>query len=89
MGTEDTGDQSRRGLLLGAATVALLGLGWFVLSHVVMGTATVDALVEALGVVLALLVVASVIGAVRASLVANRDELDDVTPDRLRGGSDR
>ena len=49
------------GLLIG-----LLGAGWFVLSHVVMGTATGDALGEMVGVILGLLLVASVVGAVRA-----------------------
>jgi len=53
-----------------------LGLGWFMLSHVVLDTAAGDAVVEALGVVLALLVVASVIGAVRGSL-RDPDRWDD------------
>lgn len=49
---------------IGASVIGLLGIGWFALSHFVMKTATADALGEALGVVLALLVVASIIGAV-------------------------
>lgn len=49
---------------LGAVVVVALGGGWFALSHYVLRTPTVDALGETLGVVLGLLVVASVIGAV-------------------------
>jgi hypothetical protein len=67
MSTDETDDGGTRTLLLGGSAVALLGIGWFALSHVIMGTATGDALVESLGVVLALLVVASVVGAVRGS----------------------
>jgi hypothetical protein len=54
-----------RTLLIGGSAFALLGLGWFVLSHVVMGTSAVDAVAEALGVVLAVLVLVSLIAAVR------------------------
>jgi hypothetical protein len=56
--------QSTRTLVVGGAIIALLGAGWFVLSHLVMDTDISDALGEALGVVLALGVVASIIGAV-------------------------
>jgi hypothetical protein len=49
---------------IGASVIGVLGVGWFALSHFVMKTATTDALGEAVGVVLALLVVASIIGAV-------------------------
>jgi hypothetical protein len=56
-----------RTLVVGGSALAVLGVGWFMLSHVVMGTAGGDALVEALGVVLAVLVLASVVGAVRES----------------------
>jgi hypothetical protein len=49
---------------IGASVIGILGAGWFALSHFVMKTATTDALGEALGVMLALLVVASIIGAV-------------------------
>jgi hypothetical protein len=76
MGIDEKGDSGTRTLVLGGSVVALLGIGWFVLSHVVMGTATGDALVEALGVMLALLVVASVVGAVRAS-IHSRDDLGE------------
>jgi hypothetical protein len=55
---------NRRTAGVWGAVIAGLGVGWFLLSHVVMGTAISDALGEALGVVLALLVVASVIGAI-------------------------
>jgi hypothetical protein len=81
MGTHGTGDAGTRTLVVGGSAVALLGLGWFALSHGVMGTTTGDALVEALGVVLALLVVASVVGAVRASL----NRRDDVGEDQRAG----
>jgi hypothetical protein len=53
-----------RTLVLGGGVITLLGAGWFVLSHVVMDTAIPDALGEALGVVLALLVVGSIAGAI-------------------------
>ena len=72
MGTDGTNDAATRTLVLGGTVVALLGIGWFVLSHVVMGTSTADAVVEALGVMLALLVVASVIGSVAGALRERR-----------------
>ena len=53
--------------VVGAVLIALLGGGWFTLSRVVMDTAVSDAIAEAVGVVLALLVVASIIGAVASS----------------------
>jgi hypothetical protein len=56
--------QPTRTLVVGGGIITLLGVGWFVLSHVVMDTAVPDALGEALGVVLALSVVASIAGAV-------------------------
>jgi hypothetical protein len=52
---------------IGATVIGALGAGWFILSHFVMKTATTDALGEAVGVMLALLVVASVIGAVMST----------------------
>jgi hypothetical protein len=55
------------GPVIGGILVFLLGVGWFVLSRGVMGTPAVDAVVEAVGVILALLVVASIVGAVRGS----------------------
>jgi len=78
VGTDETGDASTRLLVIGGSVVALLGIGWFVLSHMVMGTPTVDAVVEALGVMLALLVVASVIGSVGGALRDRRRTGDDV-----------
>jgi hypothetical protein len=63
-------DEQRRhaiGPLIGGILVVLLGVGWFALSRGVMGTAVVDAIAESLGVVLALLVVASIVGAVSRS----------------------
>jgi len=56
--------QSTRTLVVGGGIIGLLGAGWFVLSHLVMDTDISDALGEALGVVLALGVVASIVGAV-------------------------
>jgi hypothetical protein len=52
-----------RTLVVGVSVLLLAGIGWFSLSHLVMGTPTDDAVGEALGVVLALAVVASVAGA--------------------------
>ena len=75
MGPAQTGTRT---LVLGGSVVALLGIGWFVLSNVVMGTPPVDAVVEALGVVLALLVVASIIGSVTGAL---REKRRERTPD--------
>ncbi len=60
-----TVDRDSRKLLIGGSAMALLGLGWFVLSHVVMRTAVGDAVVEALGVVLAVLVLVSLVAALR------------------------
>jgi hypothetical protein len=50
--------------VIAGTVIALLGIGWFFLSHLVMQTSTPDAAGEALGVMLALLVVASAVGAV-------------------------
>jgi hypothetical protein len=76
MGTDRAAHDDTRKLLVGGSLAAALGLGWFMLSHVVKDTAAGDAVVEAFGVVLGLLVVASVIGAVRASL-HDPDRRDD------------
>jgi hypothetical protein len=78
VGTDETGDTSTRLLVIGGSVVALLGIGWFALSHMVMGTPTGDAVVESLGVMLALLVVASVIGSVGGALRERRRTGDDV-----------
>lgn len=60
--------RSRPGVLVvGAVTLAILGAGWFVLSHFVMDTAAPDAIGESLGVMLGLLVLTSVIGAIASS----------------------
>jgi len=48
----------------GAATVAALAVGWFLLSHFVMHTDSADAVGEALGAALGLLVAVSVVGAI-------------------------
>lgn len=55
---------SRRVPIVGGVGIVALGVGWFVLSHLAMRTPTGDAIGEALGVMLALLVVASILGAV-------------------------
>jgi len=54
-------------LVLGAVVLALLGAGWFVLSHFVMDTAASDAIGEALGVMLGVLVLISVVGSIASS----------------------
>lgn len=77
MGTDGAGNTDTRLLVLGGSVVAVLGVGWFVLSHVVMKTPTVDAVVEALGVMLALLVVASIIGSVVSARRRSREPADD------------
>jgi hypothetical protein len=51
----------------GAVAVAVLAVGWFLLSHFVMGTDAADAVGEALGAGLGLLVALSVIGAIVAA----------------------
>jgi len=53
--------------LVAAGVVLGLGVGWFALSHWVMDTAVADALGEAVGVVLALSIVASAVGAMVSS----------------------
>ncbi|MBX6750916.1 MAG: hypothetical protein IRY85_14795 [Micromonosporaceae bacterium] len=78
MGADGTGNSETRLLIVGGCVLAVLGVGWFVLSHVVMKTSAVDAVVEALGVMLALLVVASVVGSVtRAHRDRSRGPVDD------------
>lgn len=52
-----------RTLVIGVGVLLLAGIGWFALSHLVMGTPSSDAVAEALGVVLALGVVGSIAGA--------------------------
>lgn len=53
-------------LAAGATGVIALGVGWFFLSWAVIDTPAADAAGEAIGVVFALLIVASVIGAIRS-----------------------
>lgn len=72
----DQRDRSVRVLWLGGSIVILLGAGWFALSHLVMGTSTGDAIGEALGVTLALLVVASIIGATTSTKQDGPDAAD-------------
>jgi membrane protein implicated in regulation of membrane protease activity len=64
-----TTEREGGGWLVTAGLVVILVLagGWFMLSWTVMHSAVVDALGEAAGVAFALLVVVSVIGAVRAA----------------------
>ena len=68
-------------LVVGGSVIGLLGVGWFALSHLVMGTATGDAIVEALGVMLALLVVASVVGSLVRAARADRVPAEEATDD--------
>jgi steroid 5-alpha reductase family enzyme len=78
MSADGAGNSETRLLVVGATVVSVLGVGWFVLSHVVMKTPAVDAVVEALGVMLALMVVASVVGSVtRARRDRNRGPVDE------------
>ncbi len=65
-------------VVAGAAAVALLAVGWFVLSWRVGHTAPADALGEALGVALGLLIVASAVGAFRSRNRSDVDGDDDV-----------
>ena len=60
-------DGSTRVAVVGGLVIVALAIGWFVLSHFVMDTATSDAIGEAFGVAFALLVVVSVIGAIRSA----------------------
>jgi hypothetical protein len=55
-----------RTLIVGGAAVGALAVGWFFLSHLAMGTSTGDAVNEAFGVAFGILILFSVVGAVRA-----------------------
>jgi hypothetical protein len=61
-------DSGQRTLVIGGSIIGAIGIGWFVLSHVMLRATSSDAVVEALGVMLALTIVASVIGAVVRSV---------------------
>jgi len=63
-GSDAVASAAARTLTVGGVVVALLGAGWFILSHFVMGTTSPDAVGEALGVMLGLLVAASIAGAI-------------------------
>lgn len=63
--TTDQRPNVTRGLVLAVVALALVAVGWFLLSWRVMHTSPADAGGEALGVVFALLVVISVVGAIR------------------------
>jgi hypothetical protein len=69
----ESSNGSTRTLVIGSVIIGLLGVGWFVMSHLVMGTTVPDAFGEALGVVLAVSVVASIAGAVISSARSNRN----------------
>lgn len=56
-----------RPVVVGITVLALVGLGWFLLSWQVMHTAAGDAGGEAFGVVFALLIIVSVVGAIRSA----------------------
>jgi hypothetical protein len=60
-------DRRPTGPLIGGLVVLALGAGWFAMSRELMGTSVPDAVAESLGVVLALLVVVSIVGAVLRS----------------------
>jgi hypothetical protein len=61
--SDASGARSGRGAAIAAVAIVVLGSGWFALAHLVMDEPTGDALSESLGVILGLLVVASVVGA--------------------------
>ena len=65
--SQKEGRQSARFVVLGGVVVVLLTVGWFALSHVVMRTPVSDAVGEALGVGFALLIIGSILGAIRTS----------------------
>jgi hypothetical protein len=68
---EDLANQQPRSAGPGAAVVGagigLLAVGWFLLSHFVMDTEVADAIQEAVGVAFGLLILVSIIGAVRST----------------------
>lgn len=55
------------GAVVVGSVIALLAVGWFMLSHFVMDTEVGDAIQEAVGVAFGLLVLVSIIGAVRST----------------------
>jgi hypothetical protein len=67
----DSSDGTRAAVIAGAL-IGVLGVGWFVMSHFVIHNTSADAVGEAVGVVLALLIVASCIGAVLSSRRSHR-----------------
>jgi len=69
--------REKRVLALGVAVLALIGTGWFLMSWRIMHTPVGDAGGEALGVVFGLLIVVSVVGAIRRR---NDDHTDDGRP---------
>ena len=62
--TDRDATDGTRTVITGGVIIAVLGAGWFVLSHFVMDTSTSDAIGEALGVAFGLLVLVSAVGAV-------------------------
>jgi hypothetical protein len=58
-----SGTHDQRVVLLGAAVIAILAVGWFLLSWRVAHSPAGDAFSETLGIVFMLLIVGSVIGA--------------------------
>ncbi len=60
-------DTGTRVAAIGGAVILALMAGWFSMSYLIMHNSAADAFGECLGVGLGLLVVGSVIGAVRAS----------------------
>ncbi|MET7419311.1 hypothetical protein [Dactylosporangium sp. NPDC005555] len=64
------GDDSRAGFsplaMLGVATVGALGLTWFLVSWLVLGSPLTDAIGETVGSLAVILLIVSIIGAARA-----------------------
>jgi hypothetical protein len=74
-----SGDQDQtRTAVLGGVCIAVLAVGWFVLSWRVEHTPAGDAFGEALGLAFGLLIVVSVVGS-----VLRRGRGEDVADDRL------
>jgi hypothetical protein len=69
--------RTARTIVLGATGVALAASGWFVLSWRVGHSAPADAFGEAVGVAFAVLIVASVVGAVRGRDRSESGRKDD------------
>ncbi len=56
--------RSGRATVIGGVLIVALAIGWFALSHVVLGTPIVEAIEESFGVAFGLLLLVSVVGAI-------------------------